>query len=265
MIEVDGVSVTYRSGIVAKRTTPALVDVSLRVGAGVMLAIVGESGCGKSTLLRAIAGMVRPDHGSVRIGTRRLGLHERWDRLDHARSIQLIAQHPELAFDPRQTIAASLSEVLSLHRNKDPVERTRALFTTVGLQAELHDRYPHELSGGQLQRATVARALATDPRVLLLDEPTSMLDASVQARVVELLQTVRRESRVTMVLVTHDIDLARVVADEIAVLFEGRLVEHGTATTVFSAPTHPHTRSLVRSTEALRSRGLNVRGDENGA
>lgn len=255
MIDVEALSVSYRSGIVARRATAAVIDVSLQVREGAMLAIVGESGCGKSTLLRAIAGMVRPDRGSVRIGSRLIGLRHSGDRLEHARLIQLIAQHPELAFDPRQTIASSLREVLSLHRSPDPAQRMLELFAKVGLHPELHHRYPHELSGGQLQRAAVARALATDPRVLLLDEPTSMLDASVQARVIELLQAVRRELRVTMVLVTHDIDLARVVADEIAVLFEGRLVDHGVPATVVSSPAHPHTRSLVQSTLALRVPG----------
>lgn len=254
MIEIADLSVSYRVKAIPRRVTAAVVDVSLKVPEGTMLAVVGQSGCGKSTLLRAIAGMVVPDRGSVLLDSQPIGPHRRRDRLTHARLIQLIAQHPETAFDPRQTIASSVREVLGFHQGGDPTERLMDLFGTVGLHHELYYRYPHELSGGQLQRAAIARALATDPRVLLLDEPTSMLDASVQARVIELLLAVRRKSNVTMILVTHDIELARVVCDHIAVLFEGRLVEHGEARAVFSSPEHLHTQSLVEATQLLKFR-----------
>ena len=254
MIELSGVSFSYRSGI-AWGATDAVVDVSLRVREGTMLSIVGESGCGKSTLLRLIAGTIRPDRGTIRIGDYTIAprAHKhRLERLHHARLVQIISQHPELAFDPLQTIASSVSEVLTLHRCADPPTRTVELFRTVGLHEELHGRYPHELSGGQIQRAAIARALATEPAVLLLDEPTSMLDASVQARVIDLLQAVRLRSKVTIVLVTHDIELARAASDEIAVLFSGRLAEHGTAESVFASPDHHHTQALIAATMALK-------------
>ena len=253
-LELSGVSFSYRSGIV-RRTTAAVVDVSLRVREGIMLAIVGESGCGKSTLLRMIAGVIRPDRGTIRIRDRTIApraYHYRRDRLHHARLVQIISQHPELAFDPRQTIASSVREVLNLHRCPDPTARVVQLFGTVGLHEELHSRYPHELSGGQIQRAAIARALATGPAVLLLDEPTSMLDASVQARIIDLLQTVRVRSKVTMVLVTHDIELACTASNEIAVLFNGELVERGTAESLLASPDHQHTRALITATQALK-------------
>ena len=254
MIELSGVSFSYRSGIV-RRTTAAVVDVSLRVREGIMLSIVGESGCGKSTLLRMVAGVIRPDRGTIRIRDRTIApraRHYRRDRLDHARLVQIISQHPELAFDPRQTIASSVREVLNLHRCPDPTARVVELFGTVGLHKELHHRNPHELSGGQIQRAAIARALATGPAVLLLDEPTSMLDVSVQARIIDLLQTVRLRSKVTMVLVTHDIELAGTASNEIAVLFNGKLVEQGTAESLLAAPEHRHTTALITATQALK-------------
>ena len=254
MIEVRGVSFSYRSGI-SRRETSAVVDVSFQVSDGIMLAIVGESGCGKSTLLRLIAGVVAPDLGTIQIGNTRIapsGARHRHGRLDHARLVQIISQHPELAFDPRQTIASSVTEVLGLHGSAAPKSRSAELFGIVGLHEELYSRYPHELSGGQIQRAAIARALATEPSVLLLDEPTSMLDASVQARVIGLLETVRRNSGVTMILVTHDIELARASCDEIAVMSGGYLVEHAPADVMFASPQHAHTRDLVDSTLALK-------------
>jgi ABC-type glutathione transport system ATPase component len=253
MIEVQELFVTYRSGIIARHTTNAVIDVSLDVPQGSMIAIVGESGCGKSTLLRAISGMIRPNTGKIRINNQPFGTHPNKHPLHRAKLIQLIAQQPELAFDPRQTIASALNEVLLLHECKTRNTRIKELFSLVGLHSELHNRYPHELSGGQLQRAAVARALAPNPKVLLLDEPTSMLDASVQARIITILQTIRRDFGVTMILVTHDIYLARVVADTIAVMYQGRLVELGPAEKVFSLPQHQHTISLVQATQTLHN------------
>lgn len=254
MISVSGVSFSFRSAM-ARRVTDAVVDVSLTVREGSILSIVGESGCGKSTVLRLIAGLIKPDRGTIRIRDQVIApqrQYHRHDRLQHARLVQIVSQHPEMAFDPRQTIESAVKEVLQLHGSHDPAQHTIELFGTAGLHPELHSRYPHELSGGQIQRASIARALATDPEVLLLDEPTSMLDASVQARVIDLLQKVRKQSRVTMVLVTHDIELARAASDDIAVMYKGNLVEQSPAELLFASPNHEHTRALIGATLALK-------------
>lgn len=213
--------------------TAAVADASFRIAEGRTLGIVGESGSGKTTLARMIVGVERPDTGALRwSGTRR---------------VQLVHQNPRGAFDPRWTVARSLREALEAGGVpwRERAGRVTALLAEVGLDPEIADRRPSALSGGQRQRAAIARALAADPDVLVLDEPVSALDPSVRERVLRLLARLQQERRLTMVLVSHDLDVVGAVADDVLVMQDGRIVEQGATERVFAAPQHPFTRELL--------------------
>ncbi|PRA80014.1 ABC transporter ATP-binding protein [Microbacterium sp. MYb66] len=212
---------------------PAVVDASFTVSGGRTLGIVGESGSGKTTLARMIVGVDAPDSGSLR-----------WNG---ARRVQLVHQNPLGAFDPRWTIGRSLREGLEAGGvpRAQRAQRATALLAEVGLAPELADRRPSALSGGQRQRAAIARALAADPEVLVLDEPVSALDPSVRERVLLLLARLQQERQLTMILVSHDLDVVGAVADEVLVMQEGRIVEQGATADVFAAPQHPFTQELL--------------------
>lgn len=212
----------------------AVRDASFVVHAGRTLGIVGESGSGKTTLARMIVGVERADAGELR-----------W--LRDAGRVQLVHQNPLGAFDPRWSIGRSLREALAAGGvpRSDRATRVEALMREVDLEPALMRRRPWQLSGGQRQRAAIARALAADPRVLVLDEPVSALDASVRATILALLARLQRERALTMVMVTHDLDVAAAVADEILVMQDGVIVEQGAAASVLTAPQHPFTQDLL--------------------
>ncbi|MFT4259439.1 ATP-binding cassette domain-containing protein [Microbacterium sp.] len=211
----------------------AVIDAGFTVADGRTLGIVGESGSGKTTLARMIVGVERPGAGS---------LH--WNG-EHR--VQLVHQNPLGAFDPRWSIGRSLREALAAGgvARADRPGRVAQLLAEVGLDVRLAGRRPAALSGGQRQRAAIARALAAEPDVLVLDEPVSALDPTVRERVLELLRRLRRERRLTMVFVSHDLDVVGAVADEVLVMQDGRIVEQGATAEVFAAPQHPFTVELL--------------------
>ena len=213
--------------------TPAVVDVSFSLGRGRTLGIVGESGSGKTTLARMVLGVERPDAGRVR-----------WHG---ERRVQFVHQNPLGAFDPRWTVGRSLREALEAAGvpRGARAERVGALLAEVDLDPALALRRPAALSGGQRQRAAVARALAADPDVLVLDEPVSALDPSVRERVLALLLRLQRERGLTMIFVSHDLDVVAAVADEVLVMQAGEIVEQGAVADVFASPRHPFTRELL--------------------
>ncbi|MDR6868408.1 peptide/nickel transport system ATP-binding protein [Microbacterium resistens] len=213
---------------------PILRDASFVLRAGATLGVVGESGSGKTTLARILVGVETPDEGRVERGAEK-------------RSVQLVHQNPLGAFDPRWTIGRSLREALAAGGvpRRDRAEQVLALLAEVGLDPELARRRPIQLSGGQRQRAAIARALAADPRILVLDEPVSALDATVRRRILTLLVRLQQERGLTMVLVSHDLGVVAAVADEVLVLRDGEVVEQGTVREVFSAPRHPFTQELI--------------------
>ena len=212
---------------------PAVVAASFSVAEGRTLGVVGEWGSGKTTLARMIVGVEQPDEGTLRwIGDRR---------------VQLVHQNPLGAFDPRWTVGRSLREALEaggVTRDRRAA-RVAALLAEVDLDPALADRRPAALSGGQRQRAAIARALAAEPEVLVLDEPVSALDPSVRERILGLLTRLQQERGLTMILVSHDLDVVGAVADDIIVMQDGRIVEQGATGDVFSAPQHPFTRELL--------------------
>jgi peptide/nickel transport system ATP-binding protein len=248
-IVIRGVGLTkiFRSGFISKKEVVAVDNVDIEVGKGQTLALVGESGSGKSTLGKLLLHLIKPDRGAVYFEGINLTKLKSGKLRKMRKKMQLIPQHPEDALNPRWKIYDSIAEPLRIHRitatnEKEIVEN---LVGMVGLGYEHLTRYPHELSGGELQRAVIARAIATKPEFIVCDEPTSMLDVSIQASIVNLLLNLQHRFGITYLFITHDAELAKIIADEVAIMYSGQIIELGKD--ILNEPMHPYTSLLVNS------------------
>ncbi|KRB38493.1 dipeptide ABC transporter ATP-binding protein [Microbacterium sp. Root180] len=233
----------------------AVRDVSIDIPEGGALAVVGESGSGKSTLARMVVGLEQADAGVITIaGRERTAVpRTRAERLAHARSVQMVFQDPYLSLDPRITAGRAIEDALRLHTKLTTAEARRrvlALLESVGLGEKHASARPKTLSGGQRQRVAIARALAVKPRMLVMDEATSALDVSIQAQVLEVVSTVRRESGLTLLFISHDLAVVRRVCEETVVMSRGEIVERGQTQRLLADPQHPYTRRLLASVPA---------------
>ncbi|MEV7869364.1 ABC transporter ATP-binding protein [Streptomyces sp. NPDC088124] len=253
VLEVRDLDVRYGRG---RRRRRALHGVSLEVAPGETVGIIGETGSGKSTLARTVLGLVRASAGSVVVAGEEVGAYgpRQWRALRRRGVIQYVFQDPLRSLDPDLTVGTSLAEPLLVQgvTRDEATRRVRVFLDRVRLSADLLDRLPGELSGGQRQRVAVARALVTEPRVVILDEPVSALDSANRVQVLEILKELRAAG-VALVLISHDLGSVAGVADRIAVLYRGELVETGAARDVIGRPRHPYTRLLVSSAPTLRS------------
>jgi oligopeptide transport system ATP-binding protein len=255
LLEARELSVHFGAGPYPVR---AVDGVSLEVRAGETLALVGESGSGKSTLAKALLGLLAPSEGEVRYLGKPLTLLGTPERQALCKDLQMIFQDPDASLNPRLTVAASIGEPLILHERlsgPDREERVCALMDDVGLDPSLRYRYPHELSGGQRQRVCIARALGVRPRLIVCDEAVSALDVSIQAQILNLLKDLGLRYGLTYLFITHDLAVVRVVADRIAVMYVGQVVELGSAEAVLSSPSHPYTQSLLSSVPSVSEAG----------
>ncbi len=228
----------------------AVDEVSLELAEGRTFALVGESGCGKTTLARTLALLHRPTGGDLRFQGRSYAENKRRYIKEIRRHIQVIFQDPYGALNPRMTVAAIISEPLRIHREgsrRSRAERVAELMDSVGLSAALADRYPHEFSGGQRQRIGIARALALRPKLVIADEPVSALDVSVQSQVLNLMQDLQETLGLTYLLVSHDLAVVDHMADRVAVMYLGRIVETAERNDLFARPSHPYTQALLRA------------------
>ena len=250
-LKITGLSKTFPVGRSlfgrARAGVRAVHPVTLSVRAGETLGIVGESGCGKSTLARMLVGLLEPTTGTIEIEGAAL---DTTDPAEFGKRIQYVFQDPISSLNPRKTIRQIMEAPLKhLHRMPPAERRARIseIFASVNLREEFLERYPHEFSGGQAQRIGIARALAANARILILDEPVSALDVSVQAQVLNLLADLRAEFGLTYLFISHDLAVVEAVSDRIAVLYFGSVVEIGPAEAIFAAPRHPYTRLLAES------------------
>lgn len=257
ILEVDGLTkqFTMNSGVVSRllgnnRTLTAVRDVSFDVGLGETMALVGESGAGKSTVGNVITRIHQPTSGSVRY--RGDDIHELSDdRLrEYRQSVQMVFQDPYSSLDPRYRVGATIAEPLKIHTNLPKEQRQNRvadLLETVNLDPDFADRYPHELSGGQLQRVSIATALSVDPEFIILDEPVSALDVSVQARILNLLMQLQRERNLSYLFISHDLGVVKHLSDRVSVMYLGEIVEQGETASLFEGPAHPYTEGLLAS------------------
>ncbi|MEH6719173.1 MAG: oligopeptide/dipeptide ABC transporter ATP-binding protein [Aurantimonas endophytica] len=227
----------------------AVNDVSFDLRRGETLGIVGESGCGKSTLGRSILRLIEPTAGRVVWQGRNLTELSDGDMRRARRDLSIIFQDPIASLDPRMTVAEIIAEPLRVAEptldRKARRERVLRAMDEVGLAPEMASRYPHEFSGGQAQRIGIARAIITEPKLIVCDEPVSALDVSIQAQIVNLLKSLKERLGLTLIFISHDLSVVRLVSDRILVLYLGRVVEIGTRAAVFEAPAHPYTQALL--------------------
>jgi dipeptide transport system ATP-binding protein len=229
----------------------AVDGVSFTLQSGRTLAVVGESGCGKSTLARMITMIERPTEGELTIaGEQVVGAPP--ETLKRLRpKVQIVFQNPYSSLNPRQKIGHALEEPLLVNTSLSKEERrarAHAMLANVGLRPEHYDRYPHMFSGGQRQRIAIARALMLDPEILVLDEPVSALDVSIQAQVLNLLSEIMERLGLAFLFISHDLSVVKHIADEIMVMYLGKAVEHGPRDEIFTTPRHPYTRALLSAT-----------------
>jgi oligopeptide/dipeptide ABC transporter ATP-binding protein len=252
MLEVEHVKLHFpiKQGVLIDRTVGhvhAVDDVSLRLIEGQTLGVVGESGCGKSTLARCIVRLLEPTEGVLRFRGQDITHLGRRGLLPLRREVQLVFQDPVASLNPRKRVGQIIGTPLKLHgMQKGKLEdRVRELLDRVGLNPEHVNRFPHEFSGGQRQRIGVARALAVDPRLIVLDEPVSALDVSIQAQVVNLLDDLQDDFGLSYIFIAHDLSVVRHVSDQIAVMYLGKLMELSPAKELYRKPIHPYTEALL--------------------
>lgn len=251
ILQLRDVSRDFSHGVFRPRTNRAVDRVSFSLKRGKTFGLVGGSGCGKTTLARMIAGLLPPSSGQILFDGRDTARFDRTQRKRYHRRLQIIFQNPEASLDPSMRIRDSLLEALEIHRiginQEERMERICQKLRQVALPEYLLSRYPHQISGGEGQRLVICRALLLEPEVLLLDEPTSMLDVSVQAHVMNILRDLQEELGLTYLFITHDIELLGWISHSIGVMRQGRLVETGTREQIMEQPRHPYTQALLRS------------------
>ena len=257
LLQAEGLQKTFSNGV------RAVDDVSLYVRRGETLGVVGESGCGKSTTAKILLRLLKPDAGSVTFnGVNLLGAGGKTLRKLREK-LQVVPQNPQTSLNPRLTISASIEFNLRAQgwQRSDRRRRVSELLDRVGLVSSYGGRFPHEMSGGQLQRAAIARALATRPDIVICDEAVSALDKSVQAQVLNLLTDLQRDLGIAYLFISHDLGVVEHLSDRVAVMYLGRIVEEGPAQSLWAKPLHPYTEALLSASPGASRERVVLQGD----
>ncbi len=246
----------------------AVTDVSFSIQPGETLALVGESGCGKTTLGRAIVGLYSATQGTIRFKGDDLAAQSSTGRKKARQAIQMIFQDPYESLNPRLPVSEVITEPLLIHglgNRGERADRARALIAQVGLPVDALNRYPHQFSGGQRQRIAIARALGPEPALIIADEPLSALDVSIQSQILNLMGELRAQRGLSYLFISHDLSAVHHLADRVAVMYLGRLVEVAPRNDLFTTPSHPYTQALIeaipRVGQGRRARGRTITGD----
>lgn len=249
LLEVEGIKKHYRVG--RRQVLKAVDGVSFSIAAGESVGLAGESGCGKSTCARCVLGLTELTQGTVRFRGRDISSLRRSELSAFRKDAQMVFQDPYASLDPRMTVADIVAEGIDVHGlAKTREERTQLIYRylrMVGLTEEQAGRFPHEFSGGQRQRVGIARAMAVDPSLLVLDEPISALDVSIQAQIVNLLEDLREQRDLAMLFISHDLSMLRYISDRVIVMYLGVVVESAPTEELYGSPAHPYTKALLAS------------------
>lgn len=252
LLKVEGLKKYFpiKKGILGRQVgqVKAVDNVSFEVFEGETLGIVGESGCGKSTTGRMLMRLIEPTEGNVTFNGKQLTTLTAEEMRKARRDIQMVFQDPYASLNPRHTVAEILEEPLIVHglgSKKERRERVLNLLKTVGLSEYHANRYPHQFSGGQRQRIGIARALMTNPKLIIADEPVSALDVSIQAQVLNLMQQLQQEMKLTYIFIAHDLGVVRHISDRVGVMYLGKIVELATSESLYEEPLHPYTQALL--------------------
>lgn len=255
VLEIKNLSKTFRSRRFSSRSVEAVQNVSITVRPGTTYGLMGESGCGKSTLGRIVTRLIPASSGSVSYdGVDLLSLSSR-EFMPYRRKIQMLFQHPDTSLNPRMTVLQSLREPFLVHDLPEKEymdDLIREHIRQYGIQPELLERRTSQISGGQIQRIVLARLMLLKPQFIVLDEPTSMLDVSVQAQIMDLLHRIQQETGVSYLLISHDLDLIRLCSDNLGIMRGGVLLEQGPTEAIFRSPSHAYTCQLIESFDSMR-------------
>jgi peptide/nickel transport system ATP-binding protein len=251
ILEIINLSKRYYTGFWAKRAFDAVCGISFTVQKGDIFGLIGGSGCGKTSAIKMVLGLSPPSGGTIIYKGRDLAAATRNEWYFLRKEIQAVFQHPQMTFNPRRNIYFACAEPIRLYglaRNKREEERLVCeMIEKVGISRDQLKKFPHELSGGQAQRLSIIRAVSLNPELLICDEPTSMLDVSVQAQILQLLRDIHKERRMTILFISHDLDVIQAFCTHVAVMRQGKIVETGPVRKVFESPQHEYTRYLINS------------------